>query len=76
MRVRGLLVGWNRSHARCLRDDCAAFADGSSGRLASRLYPSSSASAVLSRRFVRRRNALFARAFIAIHADGVASLLP
>ncbi|WP_250453723.1 hypothetical protein [Caballeronia sp. ATUFL_M2_KS44] len=31
---------------------------------------------ILSRRFVRRRNAIAARAFIAVHCVGAASLLP
>ncbi|WP_244143468.1 hypothetical protein [Paraburkholderia sacchari] len=74
MRVRGPLVRWERSHARCLRSDCAAIADGSRGRLASRLLPS--VFTILSRRSVRRHNAVSARAFIAVHTDEVASLLP
>ncbi|WP_246024915.1 hypothetical protein [Paraburkholderia dinghuensis] len=74
MRVRGPLVRWNRSHARCLRGDCAAIADGSSGRLAPRLHLS--VITILSRRSVRRHNAVSARAFIAVHTDEVASLLP
>jgi hypothetical protein len=32
--------------------------------------------AVISRRSVRRHNIVCARAFVAIHSDGVASLLP
>jgi hypothetical protein len=32
--------------------------------------------AILSRRSVRRHNVVCARAFVAIHSDGVASLLP
>ncbi|MFC5431448.1 hypothetical protein ACFPTO_21965 [Paraburkholderia denitrificans] len=74
MRVRGPLVRWHQSPARCLRSDCAAIADGISGRLASRLLLS--AITILSRRSVRRRNAISARAFIAVHTDEVASLLP
>jgi hypothetical protein len=31
---------------------------------------------ILSRRLVRRHNIVCARAFVAIHSDGVASLLP
>jgi hypothetical protein len=31
---------------------------------------------ILSRRSVRRHNIVCARAFVAIHSDGVASLLP
>ncbi|NIE68533.1 hypothetical protein F3J17_32170 [Burkholderia sp. Ax-1719] len=68
------MVRWDRSHARCLRSDCAAIADGSSGRLASR--PLLSVFTILSRRSVRRHNAVSARAFIAVHTDEVASLLP
>jgi hypothetical protein len=74
VRVRGPLVRWDRSHARCLRSDSAAIADGSSGRLASRLLLS--IFTILSRRSVRRHNAVSARAFIAVHTDEVASLLP
>ncbi|WP_311674404.1 MULTISPECIES: hypothetical protein [Paraburkholderia] len=78
MRVRGPLVRWDRSHARCLRSDCGAVADGSSGRLASRPLLSAllSVFTILSRRSVRRHNAVSARAFIAVHTDEVASLLP
>ena len=74
VRVRGPLVRWDRSHARCLRSDCAAIADGISGRLASRLFLS--VFTILSRRSVRRHNSVSARAFIAVHTDEVASLLP
>ncbi|WP_245763418.1 hypothetical protein [Paraburkholderia diazotrophica] len=74
MRVRGPLVRWDRSQfARCLRDD-SAIADGSNGRHAFRRFLS--VSTILSRRSVRRRNSISARAFIAVHTDGVASLLP
>jgi hypothetical protein len=74
VRVRGPLVRWDRSHARCLRSDSAAIADGSGGRLAPRLLLS--IFTILSRRSVRRHNAVSARAFIAVHTDEVASLLP
>lgn len=74
MRVRGPLVRWDRRHARCLRSDNAAIADGSSGRLASRLFLS--VFTILSCRSVRRHNAVSARAFIAVHTDDAASLLP
>ncbi|MFX1738104.1 hypothetical protein PXJ20_22725 [Paraburkholderia sp. A1RI_3L] len=73
MRVRGPLVRWDRSHARCLRSD-SSISDGSSGRLASRLFLS--VFTILSRRSVRRHNATSARAFIAVRTDEVASLLP
>jgi hypothetical protein len=68
------LVRWNRSQpARCLRGDCA-IADGSTGKLAFRRFLS--VFTILSRRSVRRHNAISARAFIAVDTDDVASLLP
>lgn len=74
VRVRGPLVRWNRSQpARCLRGGCA-IADGSTGRLAFRRFLS--VFAILSRRSVRRHNVIEARAFIAVHTDEIASLLP
>ncbi|MEM5299443.1 hypothetical protein AB3X96_21165 [Paraburkholderia sp. BR13439] len=73
MRVRGPLVNWNRSQARCICADGAS-ADGSNGSLAFRRFLS--VITVLSRRSVRRRNVLSARAFIAVRTDEVASLLP
>ncbi|WP_083494091.1 hypothetical protein [Burkholderia sp. lig30] len=48
--------------------------DGSCGRHHPRLHLS--IYTILSRRSVRRRNAISARAFVAIHTDEVASLLP
>ncbi|TDN63824.1 hypothetical protein [Paraburkholderia sp. BL10I2N1] len=74
MRVRGPLVRWERSqHARCLRAD-RTIADGSNGSLAFRRFLS--VYTILSRRSVRRHNAISARAFIAVRTDEVASLLP
>jgi hypothetical protein len=67
------LVNWNRSQARCTCADSAS-ADGSNGSLAFRRFLS--VITVLSRRSVRRRNVLSARAFIAVRTDEVASLLP
>ncbi|SEE64555.1 hypothetical protein SAMN05445871_5605 [Paraburkholderia caballeronis] len=75
MRVRGPLVRWDRSHAGRIRNDRIAVTDGDSGRLAPRLYLLS-VFTILSRRSVRRHNAVSARAFIAVHTDEVASLLP
>ncbi|MFC0692644.1 hypothetical protein [Paraburkholderia humisilvae] len=77
MTVRGLLVRCDRSQpARCLRADCT-HADGDSGirtRLVLRCFLS--VFTILSCRSVRRHNVVCARAFVAIHSDGVASLLP
>ncbi|WP_082712139.1 hypothetical protein [Burkholderia singularis] len=74
MRVRGPLVRWDRSQVACrLRQDLA-LPDGSSGASAPRLLPS--VFTILSRRSVRRHNAVSARAYIAVHTDEVASLLP
>ncbi|WP_118180275.1 hypothetical protein [Paraburkholderia phosphatilytica] len=68
------MVRWDRSQpARCLRADRAA-AIGSSGELAFRRFLS--VFTILSRRSVRRHNVVCARAFIAVHTDEVASLLP
>ena len=73
VRVRGPLVNWYRSQAGCTRADTAS-ADGSNGSLAFRRFLS--VIIVLSRRCVRRRNVIAARAFIAVRTDEVASLLP
>ncbi|MCS3395363.1 hypothetical protein [Burkholderia thailandensis] len=73
MRVRGPLVRWDRRHAASLPHD-VALSDGSSGALVPRLLPS--VITILSRRSVRRHNAVSARAYIAVHIDEVASLLP
>ncbi|WP_343050561.1 hypothetical protein [Burkholderia guangdongensis] len=73
MRVRGLLVRWNRSDARNQRSTAAA-SDGSCGWRGPRLHLS--VHTILSRRSVRRHNAISARAFVAVHTDEVASLLP
>jgi hypothetical protein len=67
------LVNWNRSQARRICADGAS-ADGSNGSLAFGRFLS--VITVLSRRCVRRRNVLSARAFIAVRTDEVASLLP
>ncbi|TKC92437.1 MULTISPECIES: hypothetical protein [Trinickia] len=68
------MVRWDRSQLRgCPRAD-GAIADGSSGSLAFRRFLS--VFTILSRRSVRRHNAVAARAFIAVHCDEVASLLP
>ncbi|HEY4351432.1 MAG TPA: hypothetical protein VGN31_09400 [Paraburkholderia sp.] len=78
MKVRGPLVRWNRSQpARSLRADCTS-ADGiGSGMHAILLVRRFlSVFAIISRRSVRRHNIVCARAFVAIHSDGVASLLP
>ncbi|MGN6648509.1 hypothetical protein [Trinickia sp.] len=74
MRVRGPLVRWNRStRANRLRAG-RAIADGSNGPLAFRRFLS--VFTILSRRCVRRHNVTSARAYIAVHIDDVASLLP
>ncbi|WP_429285803.1 MULTISPECIES: hypothetical protein [Paraburkholderia] len=73
MRVRGPLVRWERSQARCLRPE-GTIADGSNGSLAFRRFLS--VFTILSRRSVRRHNSVSARAFIAVRTDEVASLLP
>ncbi|WP_034478240.1 hypothetical protein [Paraburkholderia sprentiae] len=67
------MVNWNCSQARCTCAD-GANADGSNGSLAFSRFLS--VITVLSRRCVRRRNVLSARAFIAVRTDEVASLLP
>ncbi|WP_425452738.1 hypothetical protein [Trinickia dinghuensis] len=74
MRVRGPLVRWNRSQvANRLRAD-SAIADGCTGPLAFRRFLS--VFTILSRRCVRRHNVTSARAYIAVHIDDAASLLP
>ncbi|WP_333994767.1 hypothetical protein [Burkholderia cepacia] len=73
MRFRGPLVRWRRGDARNL---CAAIAstDDRDGWQSPRLHLS--IYTILSRRSVRRHNAVAARAYVAIHTDDVASLLP
>ncbi|MGU7785271.1 hypothetical protein [Burkholderia sp. PU8-34] len=73
MRVRGPLLRWNRGDARSLRS-AASPSDGNFGWHSPRLHLS--IYTILSRRSVRRHNAVSARAFVAIHTDDVASLLP
>ncbi|WP_459719633.1 hypothetical protein [Paraburkholderia sp. 2C] len=72
------MVRWNRSQpARCLRADCTNVDGIDSGMQAILvLRRFLSVFAVISRRSVRRHNIVCARAFVAIHSDGVASLLP
>ncbi|MDN7514889.1 MULTISPECIES: hypothetical protein [Burkholderia] len=73
MRFRGPLVRWRRGDARHLRAAIASSDDsdgGQSPRLSLSIYT------ILSRRSVRRHNAVAARAYVAIHTDDVASLLP
>ncbi|MBN3786667.1 hypothetical protein [Burkholderia sp. Ac-20353] len=67
------MVRWDRGDARSLRS-AASPSDGSCGRHRPRLHLS--IYTILSRRSVRRHNAVSARAFVAIHTDDVASLLP
>ncbi|QVN23935.1 hypothetical protein [Burkholderia pyrrocinia] len=73
MRIRGPLVRWRRGDAQNLRA-AISFSDDSEGgqhpRLPLSIYT------ILSRRSVRRHNAVAARASVAIHTDDVASLLP
>lgn len=74
VRVQGPLVRWDRSRQADLPHAAEPCDDGSCGKhLAS---PSLSIYAILSRRCVRRYNVVAARAFIAVHCDDVASLLP
>ncbi|KAB0637681.1 hypothetical protein DF107_03330 [Burkholderia stagnalis] len=75
MRVRGPLVRWDRGDARSLRSAASTISDGSCGWHSPRLLHLSIYT-ILSRRSVRRHNAVSARAFVAIHTDDVASLLP
>ncbi|WP_374992342.1 hypothetical protein [Paraburkholderia sp. SARCC-3016] len=72
------MVRWNRGRpARCLRADCTnADGIGSGMRAILALRRFLPVFAILSRRSVRRHNVVCARAFVAIHSDGVASLLP
>ncbi|WP_413194670.1 hypothetical protein [Pararobbsia alpina] len=81
MRVRGPLLRWDRqtfgSHLRsaaCSTRDCAEGLRGT--HYVSALCRFASIYTILSRRSVRRHNAIHARAFIAVHCDEVASLLP
>ncbi|WP_244137631.1 MULTISPECIES: hypothetical protein [Burkholderia] len=73
MRIRGPLVRWRRGDARNLRAAIASPDDSDgwrSPRLPLSIYT------ILSRRSVRRHNAVAARAPVAIRTDDVASLLP
>ncbi|MCA8100629.1 hypothetical protein [Burkholderia contaminans] len=73
MRFRGPLVRWRRGDARNLRAAIASPDESGGGqgpRLPLSIYT------ILSRRSVRRHNAVAARAYVAIHTDDVASLLP
>lgn len=74
MRVRGPLVRWNRTQGGNRLRAGRAIADGSNGPLAFRRFLS--VFTILSRRCVRRHNVTSARAYIAVHIDDVASLLP
>ncbi|WP_175782675.1 hypothetical protein [Burkholderia anthina] len=73
VRIRGPLVRWRRGDARNMRV-ASASADDHDRRQRPRLHLS--IYTILSRRSVRRHNAVAARAFVAIHTDDVASLLP
>ncbi|WP_376712921.1 hypothetical protein [Burkholderia sp.] len=73
MRIRGPLVRWRRGDARSLRAAIASPGDSDDRR--SRRLPLSIYT-ILSRRSVRRHNAVAARASVAIRTDDVASLLP
>ncbi|APR39803.1 hypothetical protein [Paraburkholderia sp. SOS3] len=71
------MVRWNRRQpARCLRADTNADGIGSGMHALLALRRFLPVFAILSRRSVRRHNVVCARAFVAIHSDGVASLLP
>ncbi|WP_436020194.1 hypothetical protein [Trinickia sp. LjRoot230] len=68
------MVRWDRAQlARYLRAACPT-ADGSNGKLAFSRFLS--VFTTISCRCVRRHNATSARAFIAVHTDDAASLLP
>nr|WP_249174145.1 hypothetical protein [Burkholderia sp. AU19243] len=68
------MVRWDRGDARSLRSAAPA-SDGSCGWHSPRLLHLSIYT-ILSRRSVRRHNAVSARAFVAVDTDEVASLLP
>jgi hypothetical protein len=68
------LVIWDRSQRASVSRADRAIADGTHGSPTPRRYLS--VFTILSRRSVRRRNAISARAFIAVRTDEVASLLP
>jgi hypothetical protein len=68
------LVRWDRGRNAGLLRSERAIADGSCGKLTARRFLS--VFTILSRRSVRRHNSVAARAFIAVHCDDVASLLP
>jgi len=74
VRFRGPLVRWRRGDARNLRAAIASTDDSGDGWQSPRLHLS--IYTILSRRSVRRHNAVAARAYVAIHTDDVASLLP
>ncbi len=73
MRVQGPLVRRDRSRRAGIPHAVDAAADGCGKYLVSR---SLSIFATVSRRSVRRHNAVAARAYMAVHDDGIASLLP
>jgi hypothetical protein len=81
VRVRGPLLRWERQtfggHLRSASRstiDSAEFLTGT--HYVSALCRFASIFTILSRRSVRRHNSIHARAFIAVHCDEVASLLP
>ncbi|WP_411181439.1 hypothetical protein [Paraburkholderia saeva] len=74
MRVRVPLVRWDRNQRASVSRADRTIADGAHGSPTLRRYLS--VFTILSRRSVRRRNAISARAFIAVRTDEVASLLP
>ncbi|KER69287.1 hypothetical protein HR51_22815 [Burkholderia cepacia] len=69
------MVRWDRGDVRSLRSAASASDDGSCGWHSPRLLHLSIYT-ILSRRSVRRHNAVSARAFVAVDTDEVASLLP
>ncbi|WP_081896613.1 MULTISPECIES: hypothetical protein [Burkholderia] len=73
MRIRGPLVRWRRGDARHPRAAASSTVD-HDGWQSPRLHLS--VYTILSRRSVRRHNAVAARASVAIRTDDVASLLP
>lgn len=74
VRVRGPLVRWNRCQRANRFRAGRAIADGCTGKLAFRRVLS--VFTILSCRSIRRHNVTSARAYIAVHIDDAASLLP
>jgi hypothetical protein len=74
VRVHGPLIKWDRNLPKQAFRADRVITGGSSGSFESRRFLT--VFTILSRRSVRRHNAVSARAFIAVDTDEVASLLP